>query len=278
MKSLIVVFAALIGLNAHASSKKILVVLSGESKITLKNGVIHPTGFFLSEFAVPVKSLIEAGYEPVFATPDAKPPTVDKVSDAAVWFEGNEAEYKKAKDLVQSLDGLRHPHSLSDIWIEGVDQYAGIFLPGGHAPMEDLIVDKNLGKILNAFHKAGKPTALICHAPIALLSTLPDARKFRDALAGNAVVHRQSWIYEGYAMTSFSTKEEQQEEPGQDNALGGFVQFYPAEALAFAGGNVSVAEKWHSHVVRDRELITGQNPMSDTELSQVLLKALSEQN
>lgn len=278
MKNLIVMIAVLIGLNAHASSKKILVVLSGESKITLRNGVIHPTGFFLSELAVPVRSLIDAGYELVFATPEAKSPAMDKISDTAVWFDGNEVEYKKAKDLVQSLDGLKHPHSLGEIWKEGVDQYAGIFLPGGHAPMEDLIVDKNLGKILNAFHKAGKPTALICHAPIALLSTLSEATKFRDELAGDAAVHRQSWIYEGYAMTSFSTKEEQQEEPGQDNALGGFVQFYPAEALGFAGGDVSVAEKWHSHVVRDRELITGQNPMSDTELSRVLLQALNEQN
>ncbi|MDB0328903.1 type 1 glutamine amidotransferase domain-containing protein, partial [Acinetobacter baumannii] len=26
-----------------------------------------------------------------------------------------------------------------------------------------------------AFHKAGKPTALVCHGPIALMSTLPHA-------------------------------------------------------------------------------------------------------
>jgi len=38
-------------------------------------------------------------------------------------------------------------------------------------------------------------------------------------------------------MTSFSTLEEMQEEPGQDNALGGFVRFYPDQALDGATGD-----------------------------------------
>ena len=56
-----------------------------------------------------------------------------------------------------------------------VGQFDAIYIPGGHAPMQDLLTDKQLGKVLTAFHKAGKPTALVCHGPIALMSTLPNA-------------------------------------------------------------------------------------------------------
>ncbi len=142
--------------------------------------------------------------------------------------------------------------------------------------MEDLLVNKDLGALLRYFHKTKKPTALICHGPMALLSTLSHPTKFVQALSNGRTPSSSKWIYSGYSMTSFSTKEEQQEEPGQDDALGGFVKFYPDYALKIAGGNLSVADKWQSHVVRDRELITAQNPMSDVAFTKALLQTLNE--
>jgi len=148
--------------------------------------------------------------------------------------------------------------------------------------MEDLYRNKALGQILKHFHENKKPTALICHAPISLLSTLDNPEAFGRAVEeqdqDRITKLRQGWIYNGYRMTTFSTKEEKQEEPGgSDNALGGFVRFYPDEALDFAGGHVLVrAQKWQSNVVKDRELITGQNPFSDKEFANVLLGAMNE--
>jgi len=55
------------------------------------------------------------------------------------------------------------------------------------------------------------------------------------------------------------------------------MQYYPADALNAAGALVLNGDKYSSHVVRDRELITGQNPMSDEEFVEVFLKALDEQ-
>ena len=49
--------------------------------------------------------------------------------------------------------------------------YIGMMVPGGHVPMEDLKVSPTLGRVLNYFHKHLLPTALVCHAPVALLST-----------------------------------------------------------------------------------------------------------
>ena len=75
------------------------------------------------------------------------------------------------------------------------------------------------------------------------------------------------------------TKEEQQEEVGQDNMLGGWVKFYPDEALDVAGGKVLVrAQKWQSNVVHDRELITGQNPFSDQNFAKEFVSALDNSN
>lgn len=276
MKKLIISLMVLFSIGAQAAPMKILVILSSESKISLKDGVIHPTGFFLSELMVPVKGLIEAGYEPVFATPKGNAPVMDKISDSAFWFGGDEKKYQEIKKLLGSLSGLSRPFQLAEIRRQNLRQYAGILIPGGHAPMEDLLVNKDLGALLKYFHRTQKVTALICHGPIALLSTLPSPSTFTEEIAAGETPSSQPWIYRGYRMTSFSTNEEKQEEPGQDNALGGFVKFYPDQALLTAGGQIVVADKWQSHVIRDRELITAQNPMSDMEFTKALLEALNE--
>ncbi|MEQ1877321.1 MAG: type 1 glutamine amidotransferase domain-containing protein [Bdellovibrionia bacterium] len=296
MKTLAFLMTFLAALNGNAApSKKVLVVLSSENKITLKDGITHPTGFFLSELMVPVRAIIKAGFEPVFATPKGNEPAMDKVSDSSGWF-ASEDEYREIRGHYERLEGIKRPLRLADAVAGATTAFAGILVPGGHAPMEDLLKDPDLGRLLRAFHAARRPTALICHGPIALLAALdnPDAylaavtelssaqtlgdwKKVAE-LQGTLERLTKNWIYRDYAMTAFSTKEELQEEPnGSDNALGGFVKFYPDEALGFAGGKVTVnATKWKSLAVRDRELITGQNPMSDKEFAALLVKALAQ--
>jgi putative intracellular protease/amidase len=257
---------ALFGLLSGAAMAKdtVLIVLSGESKITLnkdKSGkfeTTHATGFFLSELMVPAKEILDAGYDVTVATPYGTKPVMDAVSDDAFWFGGDESSYRSYRALCEELGlcgkggvGTAETKSFDLILAQGLHHYAAVFLPGGHAPMEDLYKDKRLGAILRYFHENRKPTALICHAPIALLSTLQEPGKFGDLLSqlstsnGDKSKNIQeqlaqlsdNWIYRGYQMTSFSTKEEQQEEPGgADNVLGGYVKFYPDEALDYAGG------------------------------------------
>ncbi len=74
-------------------------------------------------------------------------------------------------------------------------------------------------------------------------------------------------------MTIFSTAEEQVAEETQ---LGGKVRFYPDDALIAAGGKVDLAEPWSPNVVKDRELITGQNPGSDGQFAEILIRAIEE--
>jgi len=51
-------------------SGKVLVVMSSAKHLDLRDGKQYPTGFYLNEFAIPFRKLIEAGYTPVVANPN----------------------------------------------------------------------------------------------------------------------------------------------------------------------------------------------------------------
>ncbi len=250
--------------DAFAQSKgKVIVVMSSAHELDLKDGKKYTTGYYLNEFVVPYRKLVEAGYEPVIADPKGDLPQMDANSNNAMFFGGDDAARAAAFTYAQGIEQLKHPKILASVVAEGTQGYAGLFIPGGHAPMADLITDKNLGKILTSFHDAGKPTGIICHGPIVLLSALPDPNAFVASMIkgdGKANSLASGWPYAGYRTTIFSTGEEQAlEGPG---GLGGNVQFYPVNALAEAGARVETIANWHSNVVIDRELITAQQPMS----------------
>ncbi len=263
------------GTALGADKPKVLVVVSSAPQLELQGGVRYDTGYFLNELAIPVQALVQAGYEPVFANPKGTPAIRDAHSVAPVFFGGDQAKLDDAVRFVDSLDGLKHPRTLASVRAQGIAGFDGIFVPGGHAPMQDLLVDGDLGALLAAFHAAGKPTGLICHGPVALLSALPDPAGFHAAMvSGNTDAAQKmaaGWPYADYRMTAFTTAEERVAETGQ---LGGKVLFYPADALAEAGGRVERGPSWKSEVVQDRELITGQQPFSDEAFSVAMIKAL----
>jgi putative intracellular protease/amidase len=243
---------------AQSSKGKILVVLSGVDYVSVRNAAPHPTGYFLVELMGPLTALLKAGYEVVYANPNGKTPAMDVVSDDPKWFKSPQ-DYQNAKELLKTQIALKTPRLLSSLKEKELESFTGIFLPGGHAPMEDLYRNVELGRILRYFHQHQKTTALICHAPIALL----------------AAQENGSWIYENYTMTVFSDNEEKQEEAL--NVFGGTLNFYVQDALAQAGGNLVVGLPWTSHAVQDKELITGQNPMSEEDFTQLLLRSLDSQ-
>ncbi len=122
------------------------------------------------------------------------------------------------------------------------------------------------------FGLARGASGLVCHGPIALLSTLPDAEGFVATLEAGATPSTPKWIYSGYQMTVISNQEEEQAKPLLG---GGEMKFYPQTALQRAGARFSSnTTPWTSHVVVDRELITGQNPASALEVGQRLVEQL----
>src|SRR5262245_2009404 len=256
---------------------KVLVLGSNATRIEVQGGGTGPTGNYLNETVVPAMALIGAGYNLVLATPNGTKPHIDEASDSVVHFGGDQAAYSRAKAFWANDPAMNQVHTLRSVVKEGLDSYAGVFVPGGQAPVVDLMQDPDAGAILRHFHEFPKPTALLCHGPIALVWVLPHAREFRAALIAadesKAKEWATGWHYAGYTMTIFSASEEKWVE---NEILHARMYFTMPCALTTAGGQVSTgAVDFAPHVVVDRELITGQNPRSDHAIAATLVEALS---
>ncbi|MFE1313152.1 type 1 glutamine amidotransferase domain-containing protein [Streptomyces sp. NPDC058755] len=228
---------------------KILFVLTGATHWTLADGTPHPTGFWAEEAVVPYRALKAASHEVVVATPGGVVPAVDRASLAPEFNGGQEGADKTARAL-EEMTELREPVKLAEV---DLDDFAAVFYPGGHGPMEDLAVDADSGRLLTATLDSGKPLAVVCHGPAALLAAV-------RADGSNA--------FAGYRVAAFTNEEETQ------GGLAERAKWLLQDRLTEAGVEVQVAEPWAPHLVVDRNLVTGQNPASSAPVAEELLKKL----
>ncbi|MEU8845369.1 type 1 glutamine amidotransferase domain-containing protein [Streptomyces sp. NPDC048564] len=228
---------------------KILFVLTGSDHWTLADGTKHPTGFWAEEAVAPYEAFTAAGHEVVVATPGGVVPPVDKGSLAPEFNDGQENADRVAAVLA-SMAELRQPVRLEDV---NLDDYAAVFYPGGHGPMEDLSVNAESGRLLTLALESGKPLGVVCHAPAAMLAaTKADGTN----------------TFAGYRVAAFTNAEETQ---------AGFAdkaKWLLQDRLTETGVQVQVGEPWAPHVVVDRNLVTGQNPSSAAPLAVELLNRL----
>ncbi len=120
--------------------------------------------------------------------------------------------------------------------------------------MWDLAEDQTSIKLIESFLAAGKPVALVCHAPAAL--------RHVKTPAGRPLV-------EGKKVTGFANSEEASVE------LTEVVPFLLEDMLTQEGGEYSKAGDMQPYVVSDGLLITGQNPASSGPAAAFLLKQLA---
>ncbi len=229
---------------------KILFVVSGADHWTLADGTEHPTGFWAEEAVAPYEAFKAAGHEIVVATPGGVVPTVDRGSLAPEANGGQEGADRVAASL-DSFTELRRPLALADV---DLDDYAAVFYPGGHGPMEDLAVDADSGALLVAALEAGTPLGVVCHAPAALLAAT-------GADGANA--------FAGYRLTGFTNAEERQA------GLADRAKWLLQDRLVEIGADFQEGAPWAPYVVVDRTLVTGQNPASSAPLAAELLKKLA---
>jgi putative intracellular protease/amidase len=263
------------------SKGTVLVITSSSDILITKDGRPEHIGFYLNELAIPVQAVLDQGYDIVLATPRGNKPVMDPHSSSEAYFDNSKEKLKKALDLFESYPAMQNPRSFRSVIEEGLENYVALYAPGGHPPMADLMQDADLGEILRHFHTEGKVTALLCHGPIAIAAAIPDAKAFRAALVDDNMEEARKiakgWQYAGYRMTVFSDDEEHYAEA---NLMGGKkAPFYVYDALEIAGGKMEKNPDgiFKPHVVEDRELITGQNPPSDGQMAEVLVKALERQ-
>ncbi|EXA93459.1 thiJ/PfpI family domain protein [Acinetobacter sp. 1295259] len=156
MKSLNKIMLAVVTASAafSANAAHVLVVLSDEAQLELKKGHIFKTGFYLNELMQPTKMLLDAGHTVTFATPKGKAPTLDESSNNVMYFNQDEKALKQYADLLHDLKLTSAQDSpvvsLSRIEQIGVGQFDAIYIPGGHAPMQDLLKDNS---VHDKFHR-----------------------------------------------------------------------------------------------------------------------------
>jgi putative intracellular protease/amidase len=270
------IIAGLLAATAHlANAGTVLVVVSDQNQLDLKDGKVLQTGFFINELMEPVQAFIAAGHTVVFATPSGKASVADQKSDDVNFWGGNEAARQQSKALLATLKLTAKTGSpaisLAQVKKIGYDKFDAVFVPGGHIPMQDLLKDKSLGELLTNFHNHNKVTGLTCHGTIALLSAIPDAKGYVGKLEAGERGQPSQWIYQGYKMTAFSNQEEEQ---SKGFLGGGQMKLFPQDGLVAAGANYVEGQPWSENVVEDRELISGQNPQSAKAVAQAILKRL----
>ena len=225
---------------------KILMVLTSHDELGTTG---KKTGFWLEELAAPYYAFLDAGAEITLASPKGGQPPLDPKSD--------EPDSQTDETRRFHADSAAQAVLASTVKLDTVDQKAfdAVFYPGGHGPLWDLANDKHSISLIEKTLQAGKPVALVCHAPGVL----------RDVKNADGTP-----LVKGKKVTGFTNSEE------EGVGLTEVVPFLVEDVLKQNGGLYSRGDDWQSYTVQDGLLITGQNPGSSAETAKVLLASLAK--
>ncbi len=224
---------------------KVLMVLTSHDQL---GNTGRKTGFWLEELAAPYYAFKDAGAEVVLASPKGGQPPLDPKS----------SEPSFQTDLTRRFeaDAAANAQLAATVRLDSVSQadFDTVFYPGGHGPMWDLAEDENSVVLIQFFLAAGKPVALVCHAPAALRhAKTPDGKP----------------LIEGKKVTGFANTEE------EGMGLTEVVPFLLEDELKAKGGLYSKGADLAPYVVSDGLLITGQNPKSSGLAAKFLIDQLA---
>lgn len=228
--------ASVVSLSA-TESKTILMLVTGADQ--MPNG--EPTGLWLEEFAVPYKLFVEAGYLVETITPQGGLAPIDPRSEPSL------------EEVADWLDAIEQLGNTKPLKTANPEEFAAIFIPGGHGVMFDLAADPTVAKLIQEFNAQDKPIASICHGPAALV---------------NVVLEDGTPLVKGRKVTVFSDAEERAVELAEE------MPFLLETKLSELGAKVKTKKKFKPCAVRDGNLITGQNPASSKATAKLLIKAL----
>ncbi|WP_022928866.1 type 1 glutamine amidotransferase domain-containing protein [Patulibacter americanus] len=223
---------------------KILIVLTSHDQL---GDTGKKTGFWLEELAAPYYALKDAGAELVLASPAGGRPPLDPKSNEPDAQTDDTRRFEADTEANALLDSTHR--------LDAVDpaDFDAVFYPGGHGPLWDLADSADSARIIETTIRAGKPVALVCHAPGVL----------RDVQNEDGTP-----LVQGKKVTGFTNTEE------DGVGLTDVVPFLVEDMLKERGGVYSKGDDWASYVVQDGLLITGQNPGSSAAGAEALIAQL----
>lgn len=198
--------------------KKLLIIVTNSSG----NENMPNTGVYLEEFAVPFLVFEKSNIEMTVASPEGGISPVDENSMSC----SNPQEWDKCIKI------LRNTKRLSQVDYKSFD---GIYFPGGHGLLFDLVNCREVIKIIEYFCCNDRLISAICHGPAVFVNTS---------------------IVEGKRLTAFTDEEE------SIMKLTELVPFLLETKLRELGADFIAEKPWSEHVEVDGSLITGQNQNS----------------
>src|SRR3569833_2379020 len=232
--------------HALENDMKVLMVLTSHDQL---GNTGRKTGFWLEELAAPYYTFKDAGAEIVLASPQGGQPPLDPKS--------NEPANQTDQTHRFENDAAAKAQLAATVRLDSVSQadFDTVFYPGGHGPLWDLAEDPHSIALIQSFIAAGKPVALVCHAPGVLRHvTTADGKP----------------LVEGKKVTGFTNSEE------AAVGLTEIVPFLVEDELKAKGGVYSKGPDWSPYVVSDGLLFTGQNPASSGSAAALLIDRLAK--
>lgn len=232
--------------------RKILVLATEQKNMEMKNGKLFSTGNHPVETLVPMLHLRKAGYEFEISTPNGKPAIIE------MWAFPQKDEHVNSI-YSEYKEHFENPISLNELVASGLnaEEYAAVFIPGGHGAMLGLPEDDNVDTVLNWANENEVFTISICHGPAAFLSTHKSGSKF---------------IYQGYKMAVF---------PDSVDAQTPIIGYLPGKMRSGLSeklkelGVLLANTKADNTVFRDRLLITGASPLAADALGKMAVETLT---
>ncbi|WP_026988951.1 type 1 glutamine amidotransferase domain-containing protein [Fodinicurvata sediminis] len=229
-----------------SESTKVLFVVTSNDKL---GGTGKPTGFHFEELSTPYYLLQDAGYQVEIASIQAGKAPIDPGSQKERGQ--NAASVERFLDDQEAMKKIDDTKAIGSV--KAYD-YAAIYLPGGHGTMWDLPDNKTLGHLLAEGFEQGRVIASICHGAAGLL-----AARLSDGAA----------LVKGREVNCFTDSEERAVE------LDEVVPFLLESRLREQGANFRGADDFKPIVVKDGNLLTGQNPPSAEPLGRQLVDMLN---
>ena len=226
----------------NESRGRILAVVTSHSVMGSSG---YKTGYELTELSRAYYVFTANGFEFDFASPQGgKAPVV--IDDGL-----NDFDYAFLNDeqIQQRLDNSM---ALSDV---NPDRYDAVYFVGGKGTMWDFVANESIQNLVKSMYQDDKIISAVCHGPAALVDVKLDNGEYLVA---------------GKQITGFSNEEEL-------TIIRDAREIFPfllEDGLQAKGAQFIAGPTYLNTVVRDGQLITGQNPWSVWELTEEIIRGL----
>jgi D-lactate dehydratase / protein deglycase len=232
--------------SPYRGNKRILVIGADERYLLTDNGSFFSTGNHPVETLLPMYHLDKAGF--VF--------DVTTISGNPVKFEfwampSEDAEVQGFFD--QYSEQFRKPLKLADVIAKGLDDYAAVFIPGGHGALIGLPKSVEVKAALEWAMANDQFVISLCHGPAAFLAV------------------GDSDIFKGYKIVAFPDAMDAQ--TPDIGYMPGHLTWKFGEELTAIGFEI-INSDISGAVHRDRKMLTGDSPLAGNALGRLAAKTL----